>query len=181
MRSGIAAAALLAALCAPLAACTSNGGASALQGAAGPQPESAGSAVPPALRFSAKTVDGAAFDAASLAGKPVLLWFYGPTCDECPAQAFETAALADRHVGRVHVVAVAGPGAGSGLQGFADPAAGGSVTHLADERHALRDRFHAGGVNTYVLLDEHGDNVYRGSGADTGSLDRELDALVGDA
>ncbi len=179
MRSRIAAAALIAALCLPLAACTSADPAGPVLGAAGPQAQSAARAVPDALRFTAKTVDGSAFDAGSLAGKPVLLWFYGATCAECPAQAFETAALADRHLGRVHVVAVAGPGAGSGLQGFTAPAAGGSLTHLADARHALRDRFRAEGVNTYVLLDEDGEDVYRGNGADTGSLDRELAALVG--
>lgn len=180
MRSRIAAAALFAALCLPLTACTSPGPGGPVLGAAGPQAPSATRAVPDALRFSAKTVDGSAFDAGSLAGKPVLLWFYGATCAECPAQAFETAALADRHLGRVHVVAVAGPGAGAGLQGFAAPAAGGSVTHLADGQHALRDRFHAEGVNTYVLLDEDGEDVYRSSGANTASLDHELAALVGE-
>ncbi|MFD3808842.1 TlpA family protein disulfide reductase [Streptomyces sp. NPDC058611] len=178
MRSRIAAAALIAALCLPLAACTSADTAGPVLGAAGPQAPSAAKAVPDALRFTAKTVDGSDFDPGSLAGKPVLLWFYGATCAECPAQAFETAALADRHLGRVHVVAVAGPGAGAGLQGFAAPSTGGSVTHLADGQHALRDRFRAEGVNTYVLLDEDGEDVYRGSGADTGSLDRELAALV---
>ncbi|MER5873347.1 TlpA disulfide reductase family protein [Streptomyces sp. NPDC002044] len=180
LRSRIAASALLAALCLPLAACTSPETPGPLLGAAGPQAESAARAVPEALRFAAKTVDGSAFDATALAGKPVLLWFYGATCAECPAQALETAALADRHLGRVHVVAVAGPGAGTGLQGFAAPAAGGSLTHLADARHALRDRFRAEGVNTYVLLDEDGEDIYRGSGADTWSLDRELTALVGE-
>ncbi|MCY0954429.1 TlpA family protein disulfide reductase [Streptomyces sp. H27-S2] len=180
MRSRIAAAALFAALCLPLTACTSPETTGPLLGAAGPQARPAERAVPDALRFAAKTVDGSDFDTASLAGKPVLLWFYGATCAECPAQAFETAALADRHLGRVHVVAVAGPGAGAGLQGFAAPAAGGPLTHLADAQHALRDRFRAAGVNTYVLLDEDGEDVYRGSGADTGSLDRELAALVGE-
>lgn len=36
-------------------------------------------AVPPdALAFRGSTVDGAAFDGAELAGRPVVLWFWAP-------------------------------------------------------------------------------------------------------
>ncbi|MEU9414576.1 TlpA disulfide reductase family protein [Streptomyces sp. NPDC048272] len=177
MRSRVAAAVLLLALSLPLTGCSSDGSDPAARGAAG-APPAGRLAAPSHLRFTAKTLDGATFDGAALAGKPVLFWFYGSACAECPAQAFETAARADRYVGRVHVVAVAEPGTGNGLQGFAAPAGAGRLPHLSDTGHALRDRFHAEGVNTYLLLDEDGEVLYKGSGAEGDKLDGELAAVA---
>ncbi|MER6388828.1 TlpA family protein disulfide reductase [Streptomyces sp. NPDC059382] len=177
MRSRVVAAALLLALGPSLTGCSSDGADPATRGAAG-APAAGRQTAPSHLRFTAKTLDGAVFDGAALAGKPVLFWFYGAACAECPAQAFETAAKADRYVGRVHVVAVAEPGAGNGLQGFAAPAGAGRLPHLSDVGHALRDRFHAEGINTYVLLDEDGEVLYKGAGAEGDKLDGELAALA---
>ncbi|AYV26414.1 TlpA family protein disulfide reductase [Streptomyces avidinii] len=176
MRSGVTAATLFAALALALTGCGPGEGVSAPYGAPGLQGQV--QRVPYALRLTAKTVDGAAFDAGALAGKPALLRFYGSACAHCPAQAFETTARADRYAGLGHVVAVAEPGAGRGLQGFTSPTGGGVLPHLADGRHALREPFHAEGINTYILLDELGETVYWGSGVDTGILDRHLAALA---
>jgi cytochrome oxidase Cu insertion factor (SCO1/SenC/PrrC family) len=41
-------------------------------------PESAGTAASGALDFTAPTVDGGRFDASTLAGTPVVLWFWAP-------------------------------------------------------------------------------------------------------
>lgn len=178
MRSGLAVAALLAALALPLAVgCGPTETVTMPRGAPGAAAERRAPA-PYVLRFTAKTLDGTAFDASALAGKPVLIWFYSASCAQCPAEAFEVAARADRYAGRVHVLAVAEPGAATGLQGYTTPADGSPLPHLADERHALRDRFGAKGVNTYVLLDELGETVYRGNGADQAALERELATLA---
>jgi thiol-disulfide isomerase/thioredoxin len=53
-----------------------------------------GAAVPDQLRFTAKTVDGKQFSGASLAGKPVVMWFWAPWCPICQGEAPGVAAAA---------------------------------------------------------------------------------------
>jgi thiol-disulfide isomerase/thioredoxin len=50
-------------------------------------PVAATSAVPQTLAFTAHTVGGKRFDAASLAGKPVVLWFWAAWCPRRRAAA----------------------------------------------------------------------------------------------
>ncbi|HEU4425556.1 MAG TPA: redoxin domain-containing protein, partial [Pilimelia sp.] len=78
--------------------------------AGSPSPRAAG--VPQALRFSATTVDGAPFDAASLAGKPVVFWFWAAWCPRCRAAADDVARVHRDFAGRVTVVGVAGLNSG---------------------------------------------------------------------
>ncbi|MFJ5547626.1 TlpA family protein disulfide reductase [Streptomyces sp. NPDC093225] len=187
MRRPAAATALLARLAAlPLLLATTSGcgpgdTVSSHPGVFGPPGARAAATVPDSLRFTVRTVDGQPFDGTSLAGKPVLLWFYTPTCAPCPAQAFETAARADRYTGRLNVVAVTEPDghAGSGLQGFTLPSNGVPLPHLADAGHVLRDRFEVEGASSYVLVDAHGKLLHQGPAADTDALDRELTVLLG--
>ncbi|GAA2888845.1 hypothetical protein GCM10020220_093800 [Nonomuraea rubra] len=54
---------------------------------AAPAPEAAPSSeerVPDVLRFTATTLDGQKFDGASLAGKPVVFWFWAPVVPQVP-------------------------------------------------------------------------------------------------
>jgi thiol-disulfide isomerase/thioredoxin len=61
------------------------------QPAAGPVAAAQGApvrgAVPASLSFAGKTLDGAPFEASSLAGKPVILWFWAPWCATCASEA----------------------------------------------------------------------------------------------
>jgi thiol-disulfide isomerase/thioredoxin len=64
----------------------------------------AGSAtVAKTLSFTATTVDGRRFDAATLAGKPVVWWFWAAWCPRCQAAAGDVAEVARDYTGRVHV------------------------------------------------------------------------------
>ncbi|GIF75987.1 hypothetical protein Asi02nite_55050 [Asanoa siamensis] len=68
--------------------------------------------VPQTLTFTTRTVDGKQFDAATLAGKPVVLWFWAAWCPRCRAAADDVAGIDKDFTDRVHVVGVAGLNSG---------------------------------------------------------------------
>ncbi|WP_285596453.1 redoxin domain-containing protein [Actinomycetospora sp. NBRC 106378] len=51
------------------------------------------------LSFSSTTLSGAPFDGKSLAGKPVVMWFWAPWCPTCNAEAPGVARIASQHPG----------------------------------------------------------------------------------
>src|SRR6478736_5413787 len=72
--------------------------------------KAATAAVPAALSFTGTTLDGKKFDGASMAGKPVVLWFWAPWCATCAGEAASVHDLADKYHGQVDVLGVAGMG-----------------------------------------------------------------------
>ncbi|MGH3714999.1 MAG: redoxin family protein [Micromonosporaceae bacterium] len=125
------------------------------------------------LKFTAKTLDGTSFDGSSLAGKPVVLWFWAPWCPKCKAAAPDVEAAAKAH-GGVQVVGVGGLGKSAEMQGFAKDT-GISFVSLADESGTVWKKFGVTQQHTYVLLDADGKVVYQG-----GLSGDELDAKVAD-
>jgi thiol-disulfide isomerase/thioredoxin len=71
------------------------------------------------LHFTGTTLSGGAFDGASLAGKPAVLWFWTPWCPFCNAEAPSVSAVAAANPGVkfVGVAARSDPGA---MQSFVD-------------------------------------------------------------
>ncbi len=65
------------------------------QTAAGP---AAGAATGDPLSFSGETIDGEAFEGASLAGRPAVLWFWAPWCPTCRGQIPQVTALASDYL-----------------------------------------------------------------------------------
>jgi len=63
---------------------------------------------PATLAFTARTVTGAEFNGASLAGRPSVLWFWAPWCPTCAGQAKGVKATAEQLAGKVNVVGVGG-------------------------------------------------------------------------
>lgn len=118
---------------------------------------------PQALRFSATTVDGAVFDAATLAGKPVVLWFWAAWCPRCRAAAGDVADVHRDFTGRVTVVGVAGLNSGGEAmrQFVADRGIGGFV-NLADDEGVVWRRFEVTTQEYYVLVDAAGRVVHKG-------------------
>ncbi len=70
--------------------------------------------VPATLTFTATTVDGQPFDAASVAGKPVVLWFWAAWCPRCRAAAPGVSAVHREFGGSVTMLGVAGLNSGVG-------------------------------------------------------------------
>lgn len=136
-------------------------------------------AVPQTLAFTATTVDGQPFDAAILAGKPVVLWFWAAWCPRCRAAADDVAGVQRDFAGRVQVVGVAGLGSGNeAMTTFvADQGIGGFV-NLADDKGEVWRRFQVTSQEQYVILDRAGSTVHKGALSPQALRDR-VTALAG--
>jgi thiol-disulfide isomerase/thioredoxin len=140
---------------------------------------SAKPAVPGRLAFTAKTLDGAAFDATILAGKPVVLWFWAPWCPKCRAAGPEVAKTAEKHQGKVAVVGVAGLSDDTdSMRGFVAATKTGEMTHLADGTGAVWKRFGVTAQHTYVLIGADGGVIHKGA-LSNNELERRVAALAG--
>ncbi|GGK99762.1 redoxin domain-containing protein [Mangrovihabitans endophyticus] len=119
-------------------------------------------AVPPLLRFTAQTVDGAAFNAAALAGRPVVFWFWAPWCPTCAGQARDVAAVARDTAGRISVVGVGGLDGEANMRTFVHQFHVDGLPHLSDEAGAVWRRFGVTQQSTFVMLDGSGRTVFSG-------------------
>lgn len=130
------------------------------------------------VAFTGKTVDGAPFDSATLAGKPTVLWFWAPWCTTCRGQAADVRSLADRYAGKVNVVGVAGLGENAAMRQFVSSTGVGSIKHLSDEAGAVWKKYEVTQQSTYVLIDAAGKIVFRGY-LDGDDLSKRVAALAG--
>ncbi|WP_020386048.1 redoxin domain-containing protein [Kribbella catacumbae] len=114
------------------------------------------------MKFTGTTLDGKAFDGATLAGKPAVLWFWAPWCPKCRAQAEATAKVASDYQGRANVVGVAGLDKAEAMRGFVSDQKVGGFPHLSDETGTLWKRFGITEQSVYVVLDAKGNKVFSG-------------------
>lgn len=135
--------------------------------------------VPEVLKFSGTTLDGKAFDGATLASKPTVLWFWAPWCPKCRAQAAATAKVASEYQGRVNVVGVAGLDKVDAMREFVTDQQVGGFAHLADEAGAIWKRFEVTEQSTYVILDAGGNKVFSGNLVAGEGLADKVAPLVG--
>ncbi len=153
-------------------------GASPVAGTASAHATAGPGTVPASLQFSATTVDGAPFNAATLAGRPTVLWFWAPWCPTCAGEAPQVARLAARYTGRVNVVGVAGLDKLPAMREFVTRMKVSGFVNLADESGTVWRRFGITAQATYVLLDAAGRVVYTGYLDDT-ELAARLARLAG--
>ncbi|WP_207781961.1 redoxin domain-containing protein [Phytoactinopolyspora limicola] len=113
--------------------------------------------------FTGTTVDGEPFDGASLAGQPVVLWFWAPWCPKCVAQAPTVLSVAAEHADEVVVVGVAGLAAADDMPAFIDDTGTGELTHLSDPDGHIWREYGVAEQSTYVLLDSSGEPVASGN------------------
>lgn len=151
-RGGVLAAFAVLALTA--AACSSPSGTSfAGAGSTGTAP---GATATAALDFSGTTLDGARLDAATLAGTPVVLWFWAPWCTICRAEAPDVAKVATAYEGRVTMLGVPGRGEVDAMRAFVSETGTGAFTHVADIDGALWNRFGVVTQPAFVFVDRAG-------------------------
>lgn len=118
--------------------------------------------VPATLTFTGTTLDGKAFDAASLAGRPTVLWFWAPWCATCFGQAASVSDMQDEFGTKVNLLGVAGLGDAGEMKEFVTDGQVGDVTHLNDQAGAVWKKFKIAEQSTYVFLDRDGKVLSKG-------------------
>ena len=132
---------------------------------------------PELLDFTATTVGGEAFDGASLAGSPTVLWFWAPWCPTCRSQIPQVQDLAQTYGDRVGVVGIGSLDSAEAIADFAGDADG--VTHLEDVDGELWTRFGVAEQSSFVVLDADGEVVFEAGYGGSDDLGAEVDALLG--
>ncbi|MEU7794263.1 redoxin family protein [Micromonospora tulbaghiae] len=133
--------------------------------------------VPATLSFTGKTLDGTAFNAATLAGRPVVLWFWAPWCATCASQAWTVAEIAPAYRDTVPVVGVAGLGEQKAMKSFVTEFDLGGTTQIDDRAGVLWRRFKVAEQSTFVVLDRTGRVVHKGF-LDGEALTRQVETLA---
>ncbi|WP_174537672.1 TlpA family protein disulfide reductase, partial [Micromonospora chalcea] len=134
-------------------------------------------AVPATLSFTGRTLDGTAFSAADLAGRPVLLWFWAPWCATCASQAWTVAEIAPAYRDTVPIVGVAGLGEQKAMKDFVTEFDLAGTTQIDDRNGALWRRFKVTEQSTFVVLDRTGRVVHQGF-LDGEALTRQVETLA---
>ncbi|MFC4126324.1 redoxin domain-containing protein [Nocardia rhizosphaerae] len=125
-----------------------------------PQP---GAPVPEQLNFTARTVDGAEFAGASLAGKPAVLWFWAPWCPTCQREAPGVAAAA-RANSDVRFVGVAALDQEPAMRAFVGDYDLGFFPNLADVDGQVWQKFGVTAQPAYAFVGADGEvEVWRGT------------------
>jgi thiol-disulfide isomerase/thioredoxin len=127
-----------------------------------PAAEQKAGPVPATLKFTGTTLDGKAFDAASLAGRPTVLWFWAPWCATCFGQAASVSDMQDEFGTEVNLLGVAGLGDAGEMKQFVTDGQVGDVTHLNDQAGAVWKKFQITEQSTYVFLDRDGKVLSKG-------------------
>jgi thiol-disulfide isomerase/thioredoxin len=118
--------------------------------------------VPKTLSFAGETLNGGRFEAAALAGRPTVLWFWAPWCATCAGQASSITEVAEQYGDRLGVLGVAGLGDKKAMDEFVSDLEVGAVTHLNDQTGAVWRRFKVTEQSTFVLIDRAGKVVHKG-------------------
>lgn len=117
-----------------------------------------------ALAFSGPTLAGGELDVATLAGSPVVLWFWAPWCTICRAEAPDVAQVAAEFDGRVTVLGVPGRGQAEAMRSFVADTGTGGLTHVVDADGAIWNRFGVFSQPAFVFVDRAGEaRVFAGS------------------
>jgi thiol-disulfide isomerase/thioredoxin len=133
--------------------------------------------VPETLQFTGTTLDGKKFDAATLAGKPALLWFWAPWCATCASEAMSVSDLAEKYEGKLGILGIAGMGSNADMHEFVSDLEVGAVPHLDDQDGKIWKRFKITQQSWYVVVDRAG-KVVKTAYLDDLQLTAEVKSLL---
>ncbi|NLU79047.1 redoxin domain-containing protein [Micromonospora sp. HNM0581] len=133
--------------------------------------------VPDTLRFTGTTLDGATFDAATLAGRPVVLWFWAPWCATCASQAWTIAEIEPGFRDTVPIIGVAGLGERKAMTDFVTEFELGPMPQIEDRAGEIWRRFEVVEQSTFVIIDRDGRVIHQGW-LDGEDLTRRVTALA---
>jgi thiol-disulfide isomerase/thioredoxin len=133
--------------------------------------------VPELLDFTSTTVAGQAFEGASLAGRPVVLWFWAPWCPTCRGQIPQVEELATAYGDEVSVVGIGSLDSAEAIAEFAGDVEG--ITHLEDVDGVLWQRFGVTEQSSFVVLDADGEVAFEAGYGGEDDLAAEVEAVLG--
>jgi thiol-disulfide isomerase/thioredoxin len=136
--------------------------------------------LPPQLDFTATTLEGRPFTGANLAERPVVFWFWAPSCSACVSQGPEVARVAELYGDRVVFVGIGGlDQSESRLRQFVSRTGTGGITQLDDRAGTLYGRFQVTSPASFLFLTRSG--AVRGVArpADATALDAHVRRLAG--
>jgi thiol-disulfide isomerase/thioredoxin len=131
-----------------------------------------------ALGFRGTTLDGSPFDAMTLTGEPVVLWFWAPWCTICRAEAPDVAEVAAEYAGRATFLGVPGLGEVSDMREFVSDTGLVGLTHVVDADGSLWQRFGVVSQPAYVFIGADGAVHAFGGSLDAESLRQAADDLL---
>lgn len=135
---------------------------------------------PKELEFEGKTLDGKAFKGASLAGKPVVFWFWAPWCPKCIGEGPAVAKAAAKYKGQVSFVGIGGlDDSPAKLKGFVSRTGTRGVTHLDDRDGTLYSHFKVTQQSSYLFLSPDGTTSKDSGPLDESALDGHIEKLIG--
>jgi thiol-disulfide isomerase/thioredoxin len=108
------------------------------------------------LDFSATTLAGPELDVSTLAGEPVVLWFWAPWCTICRVEAPDVAAVAADLQGEVTFLGVPGRGPAADMRSFVQDTGTGSLQHLVDADGSVWQRFRVVNQPSFAFVDPDG-------------------------
>jgi thiol-disulfide isomerase/thioredoxin len=112
---------------------------------------------PAILSFTGNTLTGTAFDGATLAGRPVVFWFWAPWCTKCQAEGPAVAEVARRYQDRVTVVGVAGlDRSPQKMADFVERTGTAGFAQLDDRTGALYKHFRVTSQSSYLFVTPDG-------------------------
>ena len=107
------------------------------------------------LAFTGRTLDGAAFDATTMAGRPAILWFWAPWCATCASEAQSINDLRTEYGDKLGILGIAGMGNNKDMHQFVSDLEVRNV-NLDDQAGVLWKKFGITEQSTYVLVDRTG-------------------------
>lgn len=136
--------------------------------------------LPPELNFDAQTLDGKPFTGVDLVEKPVVFWFWAPSCPQCLSEGPNVAKVAKRYEGRVAFVGVAGLGSDRGqVASFLARTGTGGLTQLDDSSGALSKHFEVTSQSAFLFMKADGSGERASGPLGEGDLERRVGKLAG--
>lgn len=132
------------------------------------------------LSFAARTVEGERVDAAELAGRDVVVWFWSPWCGSCASEADGVGRVAAELGDDVAFLGIAGNATQGEYEDFLAEHDLGSFPQLVDETGEIWLRFGADTIrSSFFFLDDTGATSVTGYGEiDEEELRERAEALA---
>ena len=131
------------------------------------------------LTFTAKTVDGSAFNSKILRGNtPSVIWFWAPWCAICQNESANLVATAAKYKGRVNFIGVGALGNQPELLDFVEKTGTSAFPNLDDSSGAIWKRFGVVLQPTLIFVDRNGKISTKIGPSDAEFLESRVKALV---